>query len=79
MWVSKRKIETMDKRIAELEQKLQVQQKAISNHLDSHTDEIGEVSRVLDETKKNFIDLLGPLKEETFQYVLSRLNRQSKR
>lgn len=51
MWISKERMGTLEKRIADLETQVQSQHKAVEFHLNCHRKESEELKAILNETK----------------------------
>lgn len=52
MWISKRKLEAIEKRVADLEQKVQSQQNTLVNHLSNHKQENDELRKIFADIKE---------------------------
>ena len=74
MWISKQKWEVLQKRIADLEQGVQSQQKAVLHHLNTHVDEAKQLKIALNDTETNLMKGIEAIKQEIISQVLSEIN-----
>ena len=74
MWISKKKWEMAEKRIADLELQVQSQQEAIVEHLQTHIDEAERLKEALKETEYNLIKNLTSIQDAMVKQVLQELN-----
>ena len=74
MWISKKKWQDLEKRIADLEKKVTNLQEFFQNHLEIHSEENAVFKSVIDETKKNMIDSILTIQDEIVRQVLQTLN-----
>ena len=53
MWISKKKWKTLEKRIADLERKVQSQQELFKLHINNHEQSVSELKSIVDSLKRS--------------------------
>lgn len=55
MWVSKKKVDGLEKKIAGLEYEIQAQRNALAKHLSDHEQENVELRHIIDDMKRELL------------------------
>lgn len=74
MWISKEKWSALNKKIVDLESKIQGQQKIICDHMETHQRETDDLKKALNDTKDGLNEYFSLIRTEIIKQVLQELN-----
>lgn len=73
MWISRDSWETLEKRVTDLEVKVQGQNSAIKEHIESHMSEVAIMEKALEEVKINIVSSINAIKNDIVEIILREL------